>query len=211
VRFDPVAALGISSGQVLRVASTVAVQAQINDQTVSVLLDSVRSLLSEQEDRANSLSVRAGGITGFAGIILTLTGVAAKSGHTLEGSLRGAVAAMSVGALVFLALAVVVAVFGVLVPSSAVSISTAEGRAVCNLGVHHPAAGDGSGEIMRGLIASLSDERAQNQAKAVALRIAYFWRSSRRASTALDQETQARRAKTGRNLTRSKRADRQTT
>jgi hypothetical protein len=40
--------------------------------------------------------------------------------------LRGAVAAMSVGALVFLALAVVVAVFGVLVPSSAVSISTAE-------------------------------------------------------------------------------------
>jgi hypothetical protein len=104
----------------------VAVQAQINDQTVSVLLDSVRSLLSEEEDRANSLSVRAGGITGFAGIILTLTGVAAKSGHTLEGSLRGAVAAMSVGALVFLALAVVVAVFGVLVPSSAVSISTAE-------------------------------------------------------------------------------------
>jgi hypothetical protein len=174
VRFDPVAALGISSGQVLRVASTVAVQAQINDQTVSVLLDSVRSLLSEQEDRANSLSVRAGGITGFAGIILTLTGVAAKSGHTLQGSLRGAVAAMSVGALVFLALAVVVAVFGVLVPSSAVSISTAEVERFPTWAFITQPPAMVQGEIMRGLIASLSDERAQNQAKATALRVAYF-------------------------------------
>jgi hypothetical protein len=152
----------------------VAVQAQINDQTVSVLLDSVRSLLSEEEDRANSLSVRAGGITGFAGIILTLTGVAAKSGHALQGSLRDAVAAMSVGALVFLALAVVVAVFGVLVPSSAVSISTAEVERFPTWAFITRPPAMVQGEIMRGLIASLSDERAQNRAKATALRVAYF-------------------------------------
>jgi hypothetical protein len=100
----------------------------IDAETVTSLLSNVREPLRDEEQRASGLNTRGSGLAGFAGIILALTGVAAKSGVDLHGAVRDAIAAMAAAALVFLVVAVLVATFGVLLPSSGVSIAMSEVR-----------------------------------------------------------------------------------
>jgi FtsH-binding integral membrane protein len=147
---------------------------QINRETVKSLLENVRELLKDEESRASSLTARGSGVIGFAGIILSLTAaVAARTGHSLHGTVRDVVTATSATAFVFLALSIVVAVRGVLLPtsSSTIAMTDIEKYPTWAVIVQEPVMVEG--EIMRGLIRALARERFQNQHKARWLRGAY--------------------------------------
>jgi hypothetical protein len=145
----------------------------INAETVTSLLGNVRELLRDEDQRASGLNTRGSGLAGFAGIILALTGVAAKTGGSLHGTLRDAVAAMAAAALVFLVLAVLVATFGVLLPTSGTSIAMSEVRRYPTYEFISQPRVMIEGATLRGLIRALDRERARNHVKAIWLRVAY--------------------------------------
>lgn len=95
----------------------------IQPETVEALVQNVRGLISDEGQRASSLMSRGSGLAGFAGIILALAGVAARSTHQLGGVLGAIVLGLSAAAFVILALAVVIVVVGLLVPRGRLIVS----------------------------------------------------------------------------------------
>jgi hypothetical protein len=94
----------------------------INPETVEALVANVRGLIDDEERRSSSLMSRGSGLAGFAGIILALAGVAARSTTGLGDLLGPIVSALSAAAFVSLALAVVIVVVGLLVPRSGLAV-----------------------------------------------------------------------------------------
>jgi hypothetical protein len=145
----------------------------IRSDTVEALLAAARQLVSDEEQRANSLMTRGSGLAGFAGIILALAGAATKSGHGLHGSLRIWIAYLSAAALTSLAMAVIVVVVGVLVPTSGVTIAMTEVEKFPTNEMVRQEKVLVQGSFLRGLVHSLGRERLRNGFRAKALRLGY--------------------------------------
>jgi hypothetical protein len=88
----------------------------IQPDTVEALVQNVRGLMTDEEQRASSLVSRGSGLAGFAGVILALAGAAATSVNGYHGTLGIVLTGLSAAALVSLAMAVVAVVVGLLLP-----------------------------------------------------------------------------------------------
>jgi hypothetical protein len=145
----------------------------IQPETVEALVQNVRGLITDEEQRASSLMSRGSGLAGFAGIILALAGVGARSTHGLGGLLRPIVVSLSAAAFVSLALAVVIVVLGLLVPRRGASVSMDEIRQYPTNAMASEDRVIVQGAFLRGLVRALEDERRRNHQRSVALRIGY--------------------------------------
>ena len=144
----------------------------IQPETVEALVQNVRGLITDEEQRASSLMSRGSGLAGFAGVILALAGVGARSTHGLGGLLRTIVVGLASAAFVSLALAVVIVVVGLLVPRGRLVVSAAE----FTLYADDVLSSDRvvvQRVFLRGLMRSLQDERRSNKRGAAALRVSY--------------------------------------
>jgi MFS family permease len=152
--------------------------AGIVDETVAELLSAVRDLVKEENDRANSLNGRASALTGFVGVILS---IAAAGGAAVGGSATKTLdhwASLVVGALVFLALlllvaAVVAVVWKVLLPTPGFTIKTAEVKGW----PAPPFIGESlvmtQGYLLRGYVKTLERDRKRHASKATWLGRSY--------------------------------------
>ena len=145
----------------------------IQPETVEALVQNVRGLITDEEQRASSLMSRGSGLAGFAGIILALAGVAARSTNELGGVLAPLVVGLASAAFVSLALAVVIVVVGLLVPRGRLVVSAAELRLYGTDDVLSSDRVIVQRVFLRGLMRSLQAERRSNKRGAAALRLGY--------------------------------------
>ena len=144
-------------------------------QTVETLLDDVREQLKAEDAREQSFNTRAGGLAGFVGIIVAVTTGLGKIALDSDLSCAAGVAAaitftLTMGALLA---AIGMVVLKVLVPqeSSAISMKTIERYPTWSYISKEQVMVQG--EIMRGWINALAQDRQRNSSKAKWLRRAY--------------------------------------
>lgn len=148
---------------------------QINAETVDALVDAVRDLVAAEDGREQSFNIRAGGLAGFVGIIVSISTVGGKvaldQNPTYLATVLGAIA-FSV-AMVALIGSLVVAITKILIPreSAAIGMGTIERYPTWEyISKVKPMV---QGEILHGLIAALAKDRQRNSSKAKALRRSY--------------------------------------
>lgn len=145
----------------------------IQPETVEALVQNVRGLITDEEQHASSLMSRGSGLAGFAGIILALAGVAARSTSGLGSPFGAIVVGLSAGAFVSLALAVIVVVVGLLVPRGRLVFSATEIRRYPTNDVMSKDRVSVQSLFLRALVRSLELERKRNQRGSAALRLGY--------------------------------------
>jgi hypothetical protein len=139
---------------------------------IGVLLETVRSLLAEENEREQSLNTRGIGFAGFVAIVLSLT---TTLGHTTLSSDWGTPwksIAVGLYALALLALlaSVILVVHTVLRPRKASSLAIGEVQRYPTADYLEQSRLEIEGSIMRGLIDTLGTARELGQRKARGLR-----------------------------------------
>jgi hypothetical protein len=151
--------------------------ATIQADTVEALVDTVRSLLRDEDAREQSITGRAVGLSGFSGLILSLAGPVSASSvrtETLAVSWRYAVTTLLVASLAALLVTILTAIFGVLRPREFATIAMSEvARYPLPEYVERPRVMV-QGTTLRGLVDALATERHKNSRKANALGLAYL-------------------------------------
>lgn len=145
----------------------------IQPDTVEALVQNVRGLMTDEEQRASSLMSRGSGLAGFAGVILALAGAAATSVNGYHGTLGIVLTGLSAAALVSLALAVVAVVVGLLLPPVGVWVGTGELAKYTTRRVASQNRVVVQATFLGDLVDSLEHERRQNRRGAAALRLGY--------------------------------------
>jgi uncharacterized membrane protein YccF (DUF307 family) len=141
-------------------------------EAVGALLETVRSLLAEENEREQSLNTRGVGFAGFVAIVLSIT---TALGHTALSSdwgspWKGIAVALYAIALVALLASVIVVVTRVLRPQTASSLAISEVKLYPTAHYLHKPQVEIEAAIMGGLIDTLSTARELGQRKALGLR-----------------------------------------
>jgi tetrahydromethanopterin S-methyltransferase subunit B len=149
---------------------------QIQEDTVEALLDSVRHFLDAEDTRSQSFMARASGLAGFAGLIVSVSGIVGRElfrhewGSGFSESLATTSFVIGVASL-FATLAS--AVFGVLWPRAFDTISMDEIRRYPLREMIYQPKVVVQGRTLRGPVEALASERDRNSRKASWLKWAY--------------------------------------
>lgn len=159
------------------------VDVRIQADTVDALVESVRALLRDEDAREQSFTARGVGLSGFAGLIISLAGAVSAA---LVGPVTGShaspplaapwkwiVVGLIIGSLLLLLATVAVVVLGVLLPREFASFSMAEVERYPRPEFVHQPRVMVQGRTLRGLVTALASERKKNARKAYRLRRAY--------------------------------------
>lgn len=148
----------------------------LNAETVEAVLDLTWKLLDDERERDASFNTRAVGIAGFAGIIGTLAGAVSRDvlGAQLLEPWRTVAAVIFVIAMVALGITVVVVILGVLRPRESLSLGAAEIRRYPTWEFVGADKALVQGRALLGLTRALLRQRERNDAKAEALKWAYW-------------------------------------
>jgi uncharacterized membrane protein SirB2 len=151
-------------------------EAKVKPETVDALLDAVGEFLSSEDSREQSFNTRAGGLSGFVGIIISISAAVGKVALDENRSHWATAAGGVVFGLAMLALVIslVIAITKVLIPQEGAAIAISD---IENYPNWEYVAGEKymvQGEILRGLVIALARDRQRNDAKATALRRAYI-------------------------------------
>lgn len=153
----------------------------IHADTVEALVDTVRALLRDEDAREQSVTGRAVGLSGFAGLVLSLAGPVTASAvklQTLPGQWKDAVLGLIAFSLAALLATVVSAIFGVLRPREFATIAMSEvHRYPLPEYIEQPRVMV-QGTTLRGLVDALATERSKNSRKARALGLSYVFLAS---------------------------------
>lgn len=151
------------------------VPAGIDQGTVETLLEDVREQLKAEDAREQSINARASGLAGFVGIIVAITTGLGKLALDSDPSCLAAVLAGVMFGITMLALLVAlgIAVVAVLIPQEASAISIKRIESYATWAYISKARVMVQGEIMRGWIQALAQDRQRNSSKARWLRRAY--------------------------------------
>ncbi len=147
----------------------------IESGTVELLLDTVRGLLTAENDRSESFNARGSGVAGFAGIVVS---VSAATGPTIlgdksAGAARWAAAVLLALGLTALLVAVGIVVFRVLWPRGFTTLAMSEIRRYPSWeSVTRPPVMV-QGSLLAAYVEMLAVERDLADAKSRALRVAY--------------------------------------
>jgi hypothetical protein len=154
----------------------VAEKRTIKEDSVETLLGIVRDLLKDEENREQSFNTRAGGLASFVGLIVSVTTAAGKLALDGKPSHAASVWAAIFFAVSMLALvgSLAMAVTRVLLPQSSAAIGLST---IKKYPTWHYVSRDKveiEGELMRGLITTLTTDRDRNDSKSTWLRRAYI-------------------------------------
>jgi hypothetical protein len=146
----------------------------VQDETVNALLAGVHYLIAAEESRAESLNGRATGITGFVALVVTAAAALSRvpSGH-VGGTTRGIAVGLFLVAVAGFLVAIVVAMFQVLVPSPGLTVADEEIDRYPTYAWITRRPVEVQGHRMRAGIATLKSERERNDHKARWLKRAY--------------------------------------
>jgi hypothetical protein len=150
---------------------------RLRPDTVDALLEAVRDLLRTEDTRSQGLNGRGTALTGFVGIIVSVSATVGKailSGSGVHDGWRTAAAWVLGIGLVLLMLSVVSVVWGVLLPQSSVAIATSEVGLFAEPEYVFREKVMVQGSILRGLIDVLAAERDANGHKADWLKASYL-------------------------------------
>jgi hypothetical protein len=147
----------------------------VQAETVGAMLDVLWRLLDEERQRDQSSITRAIGVAGFAGVVLSLSNTVARPAlrAPLEPWADVLTLVLFISAIVLLAAAVAVALFGVLQPRASIALGSAEIASFDKPTFVFADVAMAQGRVMRGLISALLRQRARNNKKARALRWSY--------------------------------------
>jgi hypothetical protein len=148
----------------------------IDPDTVEALVDTVRNLLRDEDNREQGFNARAVGISGFSGLILSLAGPAsAASTGTRALGVQWKYAVLALLGLSLLALlgTVATSVVGVLIPKEYATIAMSEVARYPLPEFVRRRRVMVQGSTLRGLVDALASERKKNSAKSRALGWAY--------------------------------------
>jgi hypothetical protein len=145
------------------------------EETVDALLETVRGLLQEENNRDQSFNARALGLAGFAGIIVSLS---TTVGHdalkvTWSGPWQAVAVILFAAALLALVGTVVMAVSGVLRPRLTTSLSVDEVKKYPLPQYVFAHKVMNQGKTLHGLVEALAVERGRAVSKAAALKWGY--------------------------------------
>lgn len=149
---------------------------KIQGESVEALLEAVDGFLSAEDSREQSFNTRAGGLSGFVGIIISISAAVGKvaldenpsHGATLLGGVAFGLA------MVALVSSLVIAITRVLIPQEGAAIAISDIEKYPNWEYISREKPMVQGEIMRGLVTALAKDRQRNDAKATALGHAYI-------------------------------------
>jgi hypothetical protein len=149
---------------------------QIQADTVDALMETVRDFLHAEDSRGQSLIGRGSGLAGFAGLIVSLSGLIARDlfDRSSSGTASSVAGVVLVVALIALVGTIAVVVFGLLWPRSYDTIAMEEIERYPLQEFVFERRAMVQGRTMRGLIEALASERSRNAAKAKALKLAYL-------------------------------------
>lgn len=150
---------------------------EVRGDTVDELLVAVRRLATDENDRGASLNTRAAGLTGIAGIVLSLAAVAGAAGGSLataevRNGVRVAMGALVALALLVLVAAVIMVVSKVLLSAQQYTIDISEIRRYPTFAWITRDRVLVQGHLMKAHIQELEVERERNNIRAV-----WLWRS----------------------------------
>ena len=159
-----------------RYGAPVASEKAIRADTVAALLDAVGDYLSAEDVREQSFNTRAGGLSGFVGIIISLSaavGKVALDENPSDWATAAGGAAFGV-AMAALVVCLVIAITKVLVPQEGAAIAISDIEKYPTWDYISREKHMAEGEILRGLAIALAKDRQRNSAKARALGHAYI-------------------------------------
>jgi hypothetical protein len=144
-----------------------------NEKTVSILLDGVRRMLDDENQRGESLNSRAAAVSGFLGIVIAVSGTVEGTTFGSGGGYHAVAACLAGAALIALLISVGLIGWGVLLPTAAeaVAIADVEKFPTYRFITRDPTMT--SGYLLRGDIGVLKRERDRNNRKARWLRYGY--------------------------------------
>jgi hypothetical protein len=152
-----------------------AVSDHINSATVEALLSEVRDLLADETSRSQSFITRGSGLIALVGLVLSLVGlVGGFEASGLSTLTKATLAVFFVLAVAFLLLAVGLIVWGVLRPSSGITVALPEVEKYPTWAYISEETVKAQGRRLRGLVKSLAIERERNEGKGRWLLWGYF-------------------------------------
>jgi len=148
--------------------------AKPNPETVEVLLDGVRRMLSDEDGRGESLNSRGAAVAGFLGIVIALAGSVEATTSSSGGEYHAIAAGLAGIALVALVASVGVIGWGVLLPSGgkAISMEEVEKFPTWQFITQEPVMT--RGYLLQGAVGTLKRDRDRNNRKAKWLRYGYI-------------------------------------